>query len=94
MSWAYCGTNRHGQEIGYGVSAQCDEPGCDSEIDRGLAYLCGAMHDDGESCNRYFCSQHLVGGAYPSQLCFWCAREWDENSEDEDESNVPSHDHV
>ena len=26
-----------GMERGYGVVAKCDHPGCDAEIDRGLA---------------------------------------------------------
>ena len=58
MGWAICGTNRHGQEIGYGVEAECDEPGCTTTIDRGLGYLCGEMHDDEQTCAKYYWSDH------------------------------------
>jgi hypothetical protein len=61
MSWAH-GEDSNGREIGYGVIAKCDFAGCEVEIDRGLAYLCGAMHDpladDGWGCGDYFCEKH------------------------------------
>lgn len=60
MGWAHCGLDEHGREIGYGVEAECDEPGCGAVIDRGLGHLCGRMHGDGESCNGYFCADHLI----------------------------------
>ena len=44
-----------GMERGYGVVAKCDHPGCDAEIDRGLAYLC-------YSCTGYFCEEHRTYG--------------------------------
>lgn len=58
MGWAYCGENRHGQIIGYGVEADCDEPGCTTTIDRGLGFLCGEMHDDANTCAKYYCGPH------------------------------------
>lgn len=30
--------------IGYAWEATCDHPGCEKQIDRGLAYACGGMH--------------------------------------------------
>ena len=61
MGWAYCG-EVDGREVGYGVTATCDFDGCDTEIDRGLGYICGKMHHDQWSdepgCGRYFCSEH------------------------------------
>lgn len=57
MGWSY-GTNSEGREIGYSVQATCDWPGCSAEIDRGLSYLCGEVHDDGMFCNGYFCEDH------------------------------------
>lgn len=60
MSWAFCGKDANGRDIGYGVTAICDEPGCAAEIDRGLGHLCGQMHEDGGSCNGYFCGGHLL----------------------------------
>lgn len=79
MGWAY-GRNGEGREIGYGVEAQCDEPGCDAQIDRGLAYVCGAMHDGGEyGCGRYFCASHLTYAAFDDdnlspQVCGECCK--------------------
>lgn len=53
-----------GREAGYGVTATCDVIGCEAEIDRGLAYLCGNApdgHRDSEEfgCGLYFCLDHL-----------------------------------
>jgi hypothetical protein len=60
MGWSYCGKNTTtGDEMGYGVEGVCAEPGCQEVIDHGLSRLCGRMHDDGVSCNRYFCGKHL-----------------------------------
>jgi len=59
MGWAHCGPDEDGREMGYGVEAICDEPGCSEEIDRGLGHLCGDMHRDGQSCNKYYCGTHL-----------------------------------
>jgi hypothetical protein len=65
MGWAYCGQDDLGRDIGYGVRATCDYPGCTEEIDRGLGYCCGSMHFrmNGDGCGRYFCDKHL----YPPQ---------------------------
>jgi hypothetical protein len=65
MGWAY-GIAHDGREIGYGVEATCDQPGCDAKIDRGIGYLCGdhaglaVVLDgaDGPGCGRYYCGQH------------------------------------
>jgi hypothetical protein len=65
MGWAFCGTDSKGREIGYGVSARCDHPGCKKRIDRGLSYACGGWHgvyaegpNTYECCERYFCEKH------------------------------------
>jgi len=79
MGWARCGVNDHGQEIGYAVEATCDEPGCDKTIDRGLAHVCGRMHEDADTCHKYYCHEHLftaevgTGGG----LCTRCLDEWE-----------------
>lgn len=58
MGWAY-GLNSEGREVGYTITATCDEEGCHKAIDRGLAYVCGDMHDGGDyGCGKYF--WHLV----------------------------------
>lgn len=82
MGWGY-GINDQGREVGYGVEATCDHEGCDEKIDRGLAYVCGGMHDgDEHGCGRYFCGEHL--GYYwrgpdedmSVQLCGACGPRW------------------
>jgi hypothetical protein len=78
MGWAY-GKNANGREVGYSVEATCDEPGCKEDIDRGLAYVCGNMHDGDEyGCGDYFCSSHLyyvrpLGMDHSIQLCEHCS---------------------
>ena len=70
MGWAYCGKDDLGREIGYGIVATCDQPGCNEVIDRGLGCVCGGDRTrDGEfapmhgaadgGCGRYFCGEHL-----------------------------------
>lgn len=85
MGWAFCGTDDMGREIGYGVPATCDHPGCDKEIDRGLAYCCGGMHggqgyydEDLQTwfgCGRYFCAEHL--SAFGGTLCAECVADYE-----------------
>lgn len=71
MGWG-SGVNAEGRKVGYLVRATCDEKGCRARIDRGLAYVCGGMHDGGEQgCGRYFCGRHLFIGR-GSQLCAAC----------------------
>lgn len=86
MGWSY-GTNAQGREVGYGVEAECDHPDCHEEIDRGLAYVCGGMHDGGEDgCGGYFCGSHrfLTGFDDPDRsdspdgfLCGPCCDAWE-----------------
>lgn len=54
-----------GREAGYGVTAECDHPGCTATIDRGLGYLCGRnpagwKYSNEPGCGDYFCESHLV----------------------------------
>src|SRR6185437_800087 len=59
MGWANCGKDSRGRSIGYAIDGICDHPGCEAEIDRGLAHACGGMHgEDTLSCERYFCGPH------------------------------------
>lgn len=44
---------------GYGVPAICEHPGCNKEIDRGMAYACGGEPFSELGCDRYFCGKHL-----------------------------------
>lgn len=59
MGWG-SGVNEKGREVGYNIAATCDLDGCEKDIDRGLAYVCGGMHDGGDyGCGDYFCGEHL-----------------------------------
>ncbi|MFD8949447.1 hypothetical protein ACFV0B_11390 [Streptomyces xanthophaeus] len=61
MGYAHYEITRNGQKIeaGYGVQASCEQDGCEEQIDRGLAYLCGKEPGgDEHGCGGYFCGQH------------------------------------
>lgn len=78
MGWAY-GVNNDGREIGYSVNAICDAKGCKVKIDRGLAYVCGGMHDGGDfGCGKYFCSKHRTWAEISAdravEFCKPCAK--------------------
>ena len=80
MGWAY-GVLPGGKEVGYSVSATCEEEGCEAQIDRGLSYACGTMH--GNNCGGYFCPDHLFMGLCDycdevlAQVCKDCLRDWE-----------------
>lgn len=80
MGWANCGLDSQGRSIGYAHHATCDHPGCEAEIDRGLSYACGAMHDDDEvSCEKYFCEVHRNMIRFNGRLrsiCTECEAAW------------------
>lgn len=78
MGWSL-GFDEHWQrDIGYGVPAYCDHPGCMAEIDRGLSYVCGGEpYGQPRGCGLYFCPDHLLMSARLPQLCKRCkARRW------------------
>ena len=61
MGWAVGYDTNWQRDIGYGVPALCDQPGCGAKIDRGLSYVCGSELMGGEhGCGLYFCEGHLV----------------------------------
>ena len=71
MGWAIGHDHKHDRDIGYGVPAKCDYPGCNADIHRGLAYVCGGEPYGGEhGCGLYFCEDHQVG---EHQTCEHCA---------------------
>lgn len=74
MSWSIGWDARWKRDIGYGVPAWCDHPGCKDEIDRGLAFVCGGEPYGGRrGCGLYFCARHLFyGGPRLPQLCERC----------------------
>jgi hypothetical protein len=57
MGWGH--GELDGREVGYAVTAECDNATCTSKIDRGLGYRCGGTL---EGCGRYFCGDHLMVG--------------------------------
>lgn len=68
MSWSIGFDTHWNRDIGYGVPAFCDHPGCHAEIDRGLSYVCGGEPYGGDNgCGLYFCGEH--GGG---DLCSRC----------------------
>lgn len=76
MSWSI-GYDKHwDRDIGYGVPATCDHPGCNEQIDRGLGYVCGGEPYGGEhGCGLFFCLAHLQYAGdkrQNKQLCSRC----------------------
>jgi hypothetical protein len=88
MGWSY-GQNADGKEVGYGVAAVCEEPGCPNSIDRGLAYKCGPMHGSGaDYCDGYFCPVHLSMTGQ-GQRCPACASPIFSREDAEDAAKEP-----
>lgn len=70
MGWSIGYDDKWKRDIGYGVPAYCDHPGCKEEIDRGLSYVCGDEPYGGEKgCGLYFCSTHR---SMPYNRCTRC----------------------
>lgn len=60
MGWSIGYDRNLKRDVGYGVVAYCDHPGCKRKINRGLAHVCGGDMYGGEfGCGRHFCSDHL-----------------------------------
>jgi len=60
MSWSIGFDEYWQRDIGYGVTAHCDHPGCEQKIDRGLSYVCGGFPFGGAyGCGLHFCEKHL-----------------------------------
>lgn len=78
MGWSIGFDTNWNRDIGYGVPAYCDHPGCPAEINRGLAYVCGGQPYGGDhGCGLYFCQDHLrtVGKRREhAQVCDRCMK--------------------
>jgi hypothetical protein len=77
MGWSIGYDSNWNRDIGYGVPAYCDHPGCKAEIDRGLAHVCGGDPYGGEKgCGLYFCEEHLFYHEFRDkevkQVCHRC----------------------
>jgi hypothetical protein len=70
MGWSLGYDSEWGRDIGYGVPAMCDHPGCGASIDRGLAHVCGGEPYGGErGCGLYFCGKHLSYYGFATKDC-------------------------
>jgi len=73
MGWSIGYDSKWKRDIGYGVPAYCDYPGCNVEIDRGLSHVCGSEPYGGEfGCGLYFCSGHLYVTESGKSICECC----------------------
>lgn len=86
MGWG-SGTNYKGEAVGYSVEDVCNEPGCDTKIDRGLSYCCGGLEGvfGGNGCGDYFCEDHLYFSNNEDNhdwLCIECVALEDKESEE------------
>jgi hypothetical protein len=76
MSWSIGWDSVWSRDIGYGVPAYCDFPGCGKRIDRGLAYVCcdEAPYGGERGCGLYFCEEHHAhSNSKHSGMCVRCA---------------------
>ena len=71
MGWSIGYDTTWHRDIGYGVPATCDHPGCGAEIDRGLAHVCANQQPYGgdDGCGLYFCEKHLGGFRGKCERC-------------------------
>ena len=75
MGWSIGFDEKWQRDIGYGVPAACDHPGCTAEIDRGLSYVCGGEPYGGDrGCGLYFCPKHMHSNSRWAQLCERCLK--------------------
>lgn len=91
MGYGSCGTDSNGRPIGYNYEATCDAYKCDVKIDRGLDYACGGTHgEDDFCCEKYFCHDHLSGGAqYSGNYVSVCANCDQDDYDDEGDEDLP-----
>jgi hypothetical protein len=74
MGWAIGYDEHWKRDIGYGVPAYCDHPGCKKEIDRGISFVCGGEPEGGEQgCGLFICGEHQHSNGACYQLCRHCA---------------------
>lgn len=73
MGWSIGYDDKWKRDVGYGVPAVCDHAECNTEIDRGLSYVCGGDAYGGEhGCGLYFCAAHLYFTDDYPQRCDQC----------------------
>lgn len=73
MGWAV--GEFQGRDIGYGVPAICDHPGCGEEINRGLGYVCGDdVYGGDHGCGLFFCVKHKQAAGKRREHKSLCSR--------------------
>ena len=75
MGWSIGFDENNKRDIGYGVPAICDHPGCKEGINRGLSYVCGgAAYGGDKGCGLFFCGDHRLFSEYDEdpELCSRC----------------------
>lgn len=77
MGYAHYEIWRNGKKIeaGYAVETLCEQDGCEEQIDRGLAHLCGKEPGgDEHGCGGYYCGKHhyMSGNERVGDLCRKC----------------------
>lgn len=61
------------RDVGYGVPAVCDHPGCNEKINRGLGYVCGGEpYGEPGGCGLYFCGLHRQHRRHGKPVCQRC----------------------
>lgn len=75
MGWSIGYDRKRKRFIGYGVPALCDFPECNTEIDRGLAYVCCDEEPFGgeAGCGLFFCGPHTVPSLIHRHICVQCS---------------------
>lgn len=87
MGWSIGYDSNWKRDIGYGVPATCDYPGCGKRIDRGLSFVCGGEPYGGNNgCGLYFCGEH--GGG---RLCERCEKAEETGEDVEPFDPTPDH---
>lgn len=90
MGWSVGYDEQWKRDIGYGVPAWCDHPGCDEVIDRGLSYVCGGEPYGGDKgCGLFFCERHIYCNGAPQ--CERCVTDTGERSEEPPFDTKPDH---
>lgn len=80
MGWQVGYDSNWKRDVGYGVPAICDRPGCGEAIDRGLSYVCGGEPYGGDhGCGLYFCGEHLLGSRKDGDRLVWVCGRCDKN---------------
>jgi len=75
MGWDVGWDENLKRDIGYGIPATCDHPGCGRPIDRGMAYVCGSdIYGGTWGCGLHFCDAHrqYASDRRPVMLCARC----------------------